>query len=105
MNKLNMAAFVNYMPEHRSGGINIKMVGYRHVYQLKTLSKKKPFAHLVCRCYLCTLSTGVANSFDKLWPSQTAGVGMSFSGKDFRKCFLLHFLVCCAACKLLNFIL
>ena len=28
MNKLNMAAFVNYMPEHLSGSINVKVVSY-----------------------------------------------------------------------------
>ena len=31
MNKLNMAAFNLYMPEHRSGSINVKMVSYTHV--------------------------------------------------------------------------
>ena len=44
MNKLNMAAFVSYMPEHRSGSINVKMVSYTHVYQRKTLSKEKAFS-------------------------------------------------------------
>ena len=66
MNKLNIAAFLHYMPEHRSGSINVKMVSYTHVYKLKTLKKKKAFAHLGCRCHLCILFTGVANSFDKL---------------------------------------